>query len=70
MRVLYLLFLVAGAILIICGSAATTAVTSSMAELFSNGSIDRAAWLFLGGGALFVGGVTGLVLRTRTFRRR
>lgn len=69
MRVGFLLLLAAGAILIIYGSSATEAVASSFARLFSTGAMDRAIWLFLGGGLLFGVGLTGLVLRTRTFAR-
>jgi hypothetical protein len=68
-RIGYLLLLAAGAILVIYGSTATTAVASSFARLFATGSMDRAIWLFLGGGALFAVGLGGLVLRTRTFSR-
>lgn len=68
-KMIFLLLLVAGAILMIFGSTVSSSVASSFSRLFSTGAMDRSVWLFLGGGILFGSGLTGLILGTRVFVR-
>lgn len=69
-RFLFLLLLIVGAILTIFGaSVSVSSFGQSLADLFETGVPDRAIYLLVGGLVLCVGGITGLVLGTRSFQR-
>lgn len=68
-KIIFILLLVAGALLMIFASTVSSSVAASFSRLFSTGALDRSVWFFIGGGILFGSGLTGLILGARSFIR-